>query len=72
MTQEKLLDLKSLFEKGLECYRQRKWKGAEKYFLKCIETYGDAPSKVFLRRTAHYQISPPPLDWTGVFVMSVK
>ena len=72
MTQEKLLDLKSLFEKGLECYRQRRWKSAEKYFLKCIETYGDAPSKVFLRRTAHYQISPPPFDWTGVFVMSVK
>ena len=72
MTEDMLRDLKNLFEAGLACYRQRKWKTAEKYFLECIGKYRDAPSNVFLKRTAHYQISPPPLDWKGVFVMNVK
>ena len=69
---EKIQDLKKLFETGLNYYRKRAWKTAEKYFLECKEKYNDKPSKVFLDRIAHYQISPPKPNWTGVFVMSVK
>ena len=69
---DKLIDLKESFEKGLKYYRQRKWKTAEKYFLDCVEKYNDQPAKVFLERIAHYQSSPPPIDWQGVFVMRVK
>lgn len=70
---EKMLhDLKRFFETGLGHYRNRKWKTAEKYFSECVEKYNDTPAKVFLRRTAHYQISPPKAGWRGVFVMSGK
>ncbi len=72
IAEEKLRDLKQLFETGLAHYRKRKWKNAEECFSECIKKYNDAPSKVFLRRTAHYKESPPKPDWTGVFVMSVK
>ena len=71
-TTEKLYDIKKLFETGLAYYRKRKWKHAEKYFSECAEKYNDAPSKVFLKRVAHYQVSPPKPKWSGVFVMNVK
>ena len=72
LTTEKLYDIKKLFETGLSYYRKRKWKHAEKYFSECAEKYNDAPSKVFLRRVTHYQVSPPKPKWSGVFVMNVK
>ena len=71
-TSDKIYDLKKVFETGLDYYRQRKWKTAEKYFLECVEKYNDKPAKVFLERIAHYRSSPPPSDWKGVFVMRVK
>ncbi len=69
---EDMQNLKKLFETGLSHYRKRRWKSAEKYFLKCKEKYNDEPSKVFLNRIAHYQLSPPDSKWKGVFIMSVK
>jgi adenylate/guanylate cyclase catalytic domain protein len=69
---DKVYDLKKVFETGLDYYRQRKWKTAEKYFLECVEKYNDKPAKVFLERIAHYRSSPPPIDWKGVFTMHVK
>lgn len=71
-TGDKIYDLKKLFETGLDYYRQRKWKTAEKYFLECVKKYNDKPAKVFLERIEHYRSSPPPADWKGVFVMRVK
>ena len=71
-TGDKIYDLKKLFETGLDYYRWRKWKTAEKYFLECVEKYNDKPAKVFLERIEHYRSSPPPADWKGVFVMRVK
>jgi len=68
----RIYDIKKLFETGLSYYRKRKWKHAEKYFSECAEKYNDAPSKVFLRRVTHYQVSPPKPKWSGVFVMNVK
>ena len=72
LSTEKLYDIKKLFEAGLEAYRKKKWKTAEKYFTECNQKYDDAPSQVFLRRIIHYKISPPEKDWKGVFVMAVK
>ena len=69
---DKLYDLKEVFETGLDYYRKRKWKTAKKYFLECVEKYNDQPSKVFLDRIEHYQSAPPPADWKGVFVMRTK
>ena len=69
---EKIHDLKRIFEEGLSQYRKKNWKAAEKCFSEGIEKYDDAPSKVFLKRVLHYQITPPEQDWKGVFVMNVK
>ena len=72
ITTEKLYDLKKLFETGLHHYRQRQWQHAAEHFSACVQKYNDKPSQVFLDRITHYQISPPPDDWTGVFVTNVK
>lgn len=72
LSNEKLLDIKNLFEAGLAAYRKKQWKTAEKYFSECNQKYNDMPSQVFLRRIVHYKISPPERNWKGVFVMEVK
>lgn len=72
ITDERIYDLKRLFETGLQYYRQREWQQAAQYFSDCVQKYNDNPSQVFLDRIAHYRVSPPPKDWEGVFVMSVK
>lgn len=72
LSNEKLLDIKNLFESGLAAYRKKQWKTAEKYFSECNQKYNDMPSQVFLRRIVHYKISPPERNWKGVFVMEVK
>lgn len=72
ITNERIYDLKNLFETGLHHYRRREWQQASRSFSDCVQKYNDKPSQVFLDRITHYQISPPPADWTGVFVMNVK
>ncbi|UTC64556.1 adenylate/guanylate cyclase domain-containing protein [Treponema sp. OMZ 788] len=69
---EAVNEIKKLFETGLFHYRKRKWKQAEKAFSECVEKHNDAPSKVFLKRIAHYQEFPPKNGWKGVFIMNVK
>jgi adenylate cyclase len=72
LTQPKLLEIKTLFEKGLDAYRARKWNEADKAFRKNVELYGDAPSAIFLERVGHFSQNPPDEDWDGVFRMTVK
>ena len=68
----KLYDIKSLFEKGLSCYRRKLWDKAEMFFTECVKRYSDQPSMVFLERISHFKITPPPAKWDGVFRMDVK
>ncbi len=68
----KLTEIKELFEKGLEFYRQQEWASSEKCFNECALKYNDLPSVVFLDRIRHFKNNPPPVDWDGVFKMSVK
>mgnify|MGYP002623873555 CR=1 FL=1 len=69
---EKLLEIKNMFEQGLELYRAQKWAESEKFFSECAGKYNDLPSVVFLDRINHFKTNPPPKDWDGVFKMSVK
>lgn len=69
---EKLYDIKSLFEKGLSCYRRKLWDKAELFFTECVKRYKDKPSIVFLERISHFRVSPPPTKWNGVFNMKIK
>lgn len=68
----KLVEIKTLFERGLEAYRTRNWAKARTAFSKNVELYEDAPSKVYLERIEHFTANPPPRGWDGVFRMLVK
>ncbi|MBQ7612835.1 MAG: adenylate/guanylate cyclase domain-containing protein [Spirochaetaceae bacterium] len=69
---DKLYEIKELFENGLYYYRRRKWDEAEQYFIECRDMYNDAPSKVFLKRIAHYREIAPKSTWKGIHVMNSK
>jgi class 3 adenylate cyclase len=70
--QPKLVEIKNLFEKGLESYRVRNWAKARVAFQKNVDLYDDAPSKIYLERIEHFSSNPPPRGWDGVFRMMVK
>ena len=70
--QDKLVQIKTYFEKGLASYRKGSWEKAKAPLLKNVENYNDAPSAVFLERIDHFIKNPPPADWDGVFRMTVK
>ncbi len=69
---QKLTEIKELFEAGLEKYRERDWKEAAKLFKKNADKYDDSPSRVFLDRIRLFAINPPPRGWNGVFTSTVK
>ena len=68
----KLLEIKTLFERGLYFYRKKQWEKSSEYFMACYKKYNDMPSKIFIDRIRHFKISPPPAKWDGVFEMRVK
>ena len=70
--QPKLVEIKTLFERGLEAYRERNWAKAKTAFSKNVQIYNDAPSAVYLERIEHFTANPPPRGWDGVFRMMVK
>ena len=70
--EDKIFEIKNLFEQGLELYRQQKWKEAFKLFDLNARKYHDYPSIVFIDRIRHFAKNPPPKDWDGVFVMKTK
>lgn len=70
--EDKIYEIKELFERGLAAYRVKKWDTAEKFFNACALKYHDYPSIVFLDRIRHFKENPPPKSWDGVFVMKVK
>jgi class 3 adenylate cyclase len=68
----KLVEIKTLFEKGLGYYRNRKWDKAAAAFKKNADVFKDHPSEVYLERVQHFMKHEPPADWDGVFRMTVK
>lgn len=69
---DKIIEIKTLFEKGLRFYRKKQWEKSIVYFTECYEKFNDLPSKVFIDRIKHFKITPPPTRWNGVFEMKVK
>lgn len=67
-----LFEIKILFEKGLEQYREKNWEEALKYFKENLEKYNDKPSQIFIERIKHFVVNPPEENWDGVFRMTVK
>ncbi|MBI5464324.1 MAG: adenylate/guanylate cyclase domain-containing protein [Ignavibacteriales bacterium] len=62
-----------LYHEGLKLYRERKWEEAIAYLQQAYaqdETCYAA--QLYTERANLYQITPPPADWNGVFVMKTK
>lgn len=62
----------SLFESGLEEYRKRSWDKAEEYFKNAKAKKADEACDLFLHRIAEYRVNPPPVAWSGEYVMTSK
>jgi class 3 adenylate cyclase len=61
------------FSEGLAAYRKQEWREAASAFRAALDAVPqDGPSKIFLERVQRLEASPPPADWSGVFVLSEK
>lgn len=62
-----------IYHEGLKNYRERNWDKAIELFTKAIEINpNDYTSKLYIQRCSYFKESPPPPDWSGVFVMQTK
>ncbi len=71
-----------LFEQGLARYYARDWDGALALFAQSEQLEPNQPgvtsgvttnpSHVYIEITRRYQIAPPPANWEGEYVMTVK
>jgi adenylate cyclase len=61
------------YETGLQCYLDRNWDQALKYFMAVLKYRpSDTPSKVMRERCLMYKKNPPPVNWNGVFIQPHK
>ncbi len=61
------------FGTGLARYRVQDWEAAAAAFRLCLDQIpGDPPSNMFLERIAQFRNSPPPQDWSGIWVAPEK
>ncbi len=62
-----------IYHEGLKLYRERKWEEAIAYFGQAFSLDEKCyVAQIYSQRAGLYQLSPPPDDWNGVFVMTTK
>jgi adenylate cyclase len=69
---QRLVDMKRIFEEGLDFYRRQRWPSATRAFGLLVEKMKDETSAVFLKRIDYFKSNPPGKDWDGVFNLTVK
>ncbi len=68
-----IAEVLGLFKDGLSEYRGRRWESAIKLFQECLSLNpDDKPSQIYLERAQRLKTSPPPDDWSAVWVMDTK
>ncbi|MDX8399647.1 MAG: adenylate/guanylate cyclase domain-containing protein, partial [Gallionellaceae bacterium] len=60
---------KASFNDGLTAYRAQDWDLAETAFRQHTD---DSAAQAYLDRIIQLRISPPPVDWDGVWVFETK
>ena len=66
-------ELLGLFKEGLSAYRARRWDAATKIFGECLAiNANDKPSQLYIERARLLKQTPPPDDWSGVWIMESK
>jgi adenylate cyclase len=71
--EQSMTEFLSFYKDALGLYRERRWdeaRGAFEQALRCKPD--DYPSRLYIERSAHYAMNPPPQAWDGVFVMQTK
>jgi adenylate cyclase len=62
-----------LYHEGLKLYRDRKWEEAMAYMQQAYTLDEKCfAAQIYTERANLYQITPPPDDWNGIFVMTTK
>lgn len=68
-----IVETLNTFHNGLSYYRQRRWDEAIQEFQKSLALRpNDKPSRLYIERCEHFKLSPPPDDWSGVWVLESK
>lgn len=69
----KMQEVLDFYNKGLQLYKERKFKEAKSQFQKALEIEPeDGPSQLYIERCDDYIAEPPPEDWDGVYNMKTK
>jgi adenylate cyclase len=62
-----------MYHEGLKYYRSRKWEEAIAYLQQAYSLDETCfVAQIYTERANLYQITPPPDEWNGVFVMTTK
>ncbi|MCX6122209.1 MAG: adenylate/guanylate cyclase domain-containing protein [Ignavibacteriales bacterium] len=62
-----------MYHEGLKLYRARKWEEAIAYLQQAYSLDETCyVAQIYSERANLYQITPPPAEWNGVFVMTTK
>ena len=62
-----------MYHEGLKLYRSRKWEEAIAYMQQAYSLDENCyVAQIYTERANLYQITPPPAEWNGVFVMTTK
>lgn len=63
----------TLYHEGLQLYRQRQWDEAIAYMEQTLSLDNTCfVARLYIERAQLYKLTPPPSDWNGVFVMTMK
>jgi adenylate cyclase len=62
-----------IYHTGLKFYRMMEWDKAIENFTKALEiSPNDYTCKLYIQRCAYFKETPPPPNWSGVFIMQTK
>ena len=62
-----------MYHEGLKLYRSRKWEEAIAYMQQAYSLDETCyVAQIYTERANLYQITPPPAEWNGVFIMTTK
>ena len=61
------------YSQGIRRYRAREFKDALFCFKEVLALNpADQPSRIYVERSEHFAVVPPPEDWDGVWTMTSK
>lgn len=70
---EKAIQIKTLFEAGLQSYRKKNFVEAQTKMVQILQIApNDGPAVTFMERCEYYSENPPPENWDGIWVMKSK